>query len=219
MQIAVDSSKRAFSCNVTDEINRIKQELGFVTTKDEDGEVIPFLPRFWKAIQKPKIAKRLKYNSDSMKNWTKKMNAKINNELVCPMNILSESNAFNSHFRNKSKTIETIDFVKTISAKEDRYKVCRYSKKVETLIAENSWIFNDKTDDYYLVQDQYDKLINDLQITYLSKNAKEVMNLLARKIFDDKIDLMINNRPMLLNILYYTSPNTLLESFNTQEEM
>jgi hypothetical protein len=97
--------------------------------------------------------------------------------------------------------------------------VCRYSKKVETLIAENSWIFSDKTDDYYLVQDQYDKLINDLQTTYLSKNAKEVMNLLTRKIFDDKIDLMINNRPMLLNILYYTSPNTLLESFKIQEEM
>ena len=69
-QLAIDSAKRSFDIDITEEIKEIKKSLNI----DKNG-----YPAFWKLIQDKKLHKQNKEFSKE----------KINNDLQCPMNYLT----------------------------------------------------------------------------------------------------------------------------------
>lgn len=197
-QIAIDNAKRQYDINISDEIKRIKNDMDVKSNG---------YPAFWLIIR-PEFDKK-----------------KINFNLDCPMNRLYETKV--SKYRSLKATIPMSHFYKSYQIESTRRKC----KKVEELINKYRLnLFNNKNeqDNYILLRDDFDKLIEDIRKVYLSKSYLGLTSWLIDRAFcisnyakmcanrevNKTNSGLGNNRALLLKVLYKISPNSVLSIFN-----
>ena len=205
-QVAIDSAKRRFDIDITNELNSIKADM--------DIKQIGY-PIFWKHIKDAKVKdKKDKFNID-----------KINKELICPMNYVSELK-FNES-RSSDGGLAMSYFFKKIDIDDNRRK----SKKVELFIEKysldlyNSNLKKDtEEEEYFLLMDDFEEMVNELKSTYISNQYLGLMSWLVNRAFcigsgiKSKKDVVSNktesNKSILLSVLYNINPSCLLELFS-----
>ena len=212
-QCAIDNAKRTFDINIVDEIERIKQDMEI----EKNG-----VPIFWKHVKdyKAKINdKRFDGN-------------KINKNLKCPMNYLMDLKFVNS--RSNESTLPMSYFFEKFELQEDRRK-CR---KVEELIEKYSidlFIYNTSPKNSYVdygvydinkekLQIDFEELLNDIRMIYISKNYLGLMSWLIDRAFcitpsikQNKCTIKNNtykNKSLLIKVLYDINPKNLLQCFS-----
>lgn len=198
MQVAIDNAKRRFDIDLTEEIYRIKEDMNI----KENG-----FPKFWSVIRKD-------FNQ-----------TRINKELICPMNYIYDLKL--NKFRNKQTTLPMSHFFVKHELDEQRRKC----KKVEELIQKyslqlydyNIMSKNDTNEEYLLLRNDFDKLIYDIQTTYISKNYAGLMSWLINRAFCIGSGIKSNqnimkstidsNKSLLLKVLYTLNPSLFLSCF------
>ena len=198
-QAAIDNAKRTYACDIPSEIRRLKKEIDL----KHNG-----YPVFWRLI-------RPDFNRPEM----------INKEIQCPMNYL---NSFRDDtIRDTRETLPMDRFFIRYELKDDR----RRSKKVERLIQEYSlrlYQYNADMDcedeDYLLLRQDFDKLIEDVRRVYISNNYLGLMSWLidrALRISDavyyhsgQMKSNLYKNRALLFKTLYEVSPRQFLQCFS-----
>ncbi|MCQ2077505.1 MAG: hypothetical protein MJZ20_10880, partial [Bacteroidaceae bacterium] len=203
-QIAIDSAKREFDVDVSKEIVRLKN----VINVKGNG-----IPKFYAAVQK------MKGVADN-----DKIRAKINHNLQCPVNYLSDVKIANGAKPNDMKKME--DFFIKYKLSENR-KRC---KKVEDLIQKYSIQLTeyasgqsteDDATDSFVLENDFDELIRDIRQIYISKNYLGLMSWLIDRAFcitsgaKRKQSVCLSttkyNLPLLMSTLYKVSPNCFLQ--------
>ena len=209
-QVAIDSAKRRFDIDITNELNSIKADM--------DIKQIGY-PIFWKHIKDAKTKdKKDKFNVD-----------KINKELICPMNYVSELK-FNES-RSSDSTIPISHFFNRFEIDDNR----RRSKKIETMIETyslelyKSVVLNEKdkdddTDDYILLMANFEDMIDDIKSLYISNQYIGFMSWIIDRTFlitsntkrnKDRINSKIEkNKSILLSVLYQSNKESLLKIFS-----
>lgn len=200
-QVSIDNAKRKFDINLSEEINRIKEDMNIQVNK---------YPSFWSVIRK----------------GFKK--SRINKNLVCPMNCLSEAK-----FRNKRSSDATLPmsvFFKKYKLDIQRKKcikveelISKYSLNVMKVLT-NGYTDRLSNDDYFLLRSDFDDLIEDIRKISLSRNYLGLMSWLIdrafmispdvkrnKKTIDSKLD---KNKTILLNVLYNVNKNNFLKCFS-----
>lgn len=196
-QVAIDSAKRRFDIDLSEEIKRIKKDMDIKTHK---------YPSFWKVIKRD-------FNKDY-----------INENLICPMNYLCELNL--SEFHSQDTTLPMNYFFQKYEV-DNNIRTCR---KVEDLIEKYSIKLygcnsNDTYDSekYFLLRNDYDDLISDIQKIKISKNYIGLFSWLIDRGFiitpnikstQWQLKSTINkNRSILLKVLYTINPQICLNVF------
>jgi hypothetical protein len=197
-QVAIDNAKRRFDIDLTREIDLIKKDMDIKTNG---------YPAFWGIVKKG-------FNK-----------TRINKELICPMNYIFDIKV--KDIRKRIGTIPMSEFFVKHELSEHRRKC----KKVEELIQKYSLdLFNYNTDDevdnydqYLLLRHDFDNLISDIQMTYISKNYLGLMSWLINRAFSigagvrSKNDVMAStintNKAILLKTLYTVNADALLKCF------
>ena len=198
-QVAIDNAKRRFDIDLTEEIKRIKSDMNI----KENG-----YPKFWGIIRKD-------FNK-----------SRINEKLICPMNYIFDIQV--GKYRNTASTLPMSDFFVKFEMNEDKRK----SKKVEELIQKYSFdLYNyninydeDENDNYLLLRNDFDKLIEDIRSIYISKNYLGMMSWLIDRAFvigagvkrnNSTIMSTINtNKSLLLKTLYDVNKEAFLQCFS-----
>lgn len=197
-QVAIDNAKRRFDIDLTEEITRIKKDMNI----KENG-----YPAFWSVIRKGFNKKR------------------INEQLMCPMNYIFDIQV--GKYRNTATTLPMSDFFVNHNVELDRRK----SKKVEELIQkysltlyENNKESEEDNENYLLLRSDFDKLIVDIQQTYISKNYIGMMSWLINRAFyigsgvrrnsENIISTINTNRSLLIKVLYNVNKNAFLQCFS-----
>lgn len=194
-QVAIDNSKRKFDINLDSEIKRIKEDLNI----KKNG-----YPLFWKYI-KPT------FNT-----------SRINYKLKCPMNYLCKLKV--GEFKPKTETLPMSYFFESFQVDKNRKR----SMKVESLIEKysldiyNSIDFN--TQDYCLLSDGFDELIEDIQKIYISGNYLGLISWLINRAFlinsgtqrnkDTMNSNTDKNKSLLLKVLYTINPDAVIKCFS-----
>lgn len=198
-QVAIDSAKRRFDIDLTDEISHIKKDMNV----KENG-----YPAFWMIIRKG-------FNKE-----------KVNTDLKCPMNYIFEIKT--KKFRSREKTIPMDKFFIKYELNEDRRKskkveelIQKYSLKLYNYNVEHD---DDNFNDYLLLRSDFDELISDIRSVYISKNYLGLMSWLIDRAFkittnmknnDIKIINKINsNKAILIKVLYEINKENLLKCFS-----
>lgn len=204
-QLAIDSAKRSFDIDITEEIKEIKKSLGI----DKNG-----YPAFWKLIQDKKLHKQNKEFSKE----------KINNNLQCPMNYLTTVKI--KSYKPKFKILPMSYFFEKqdkVSANGNARRKCR---KVEELIEKYSLEllpYNSTNQDYdLLIQDNFEQLIEDIKKVYISNNYLDLISwLIDRAFFITAQSHRRNNdahteknKSLLLKTLYDINPKAVLKCFS-----
>ena len=215
-QIAVDSSKRKFDISLPEEIRRIKQGMNI----EENG-----LPYFWTITKRDKRKARTdEQRRERDKNNRIKIQKKVEPSLDCPMNYLYRLKF--DRQKNDAKSISMDQFW----VKHDIENGRRKSKAVEAIIEKYSLelhnynISDDKNSaDYFLLMDDFDRMISDIQKIYISKNYLGMMSWLINRAFgigagvrrnkETMDSKLFKNRALLLKVLYVVSPEIFLQCF------
>lgn len=159
-QVSIDSAKRKFDIDLSQEIKRIKKDLKI----GQNG-----YPLFWKHIQK------------KTKGGQTPRKFNINRKLKCPMNYLCEIKL--RDFRSNETTLPMDHFFVKYDLKENRRK----SKKVEELIEKYSLsLYNgcvDEDEDTGVLMDDFDKMIEDISKIYISKDYLGLFSWLIDRAF------------------------------------
>lgn len=207
-QICIDSAKRAYAIDTNNEIKRIKK----IIDVEKHG-----YPEFWFGLErKNKFAKSLMVHT--MENDAKKQKeeAKTNHGLVCPMNFLFNYRFPRNEFR--TRTIPLSDFFQRFPLEDGK----RRSKKAEELIDKYSNLKDSvySSEESPILQDEYERLIEDLRGTYIKENDAGVISaiidrafLITPKMQRYEGSLLAQHKRDLLNILYRTSPKAFLKCF------
>lgn len=200
-QVAIDSAKRRFDIDLTDEISHIKKDMNV----KENG-----YPAFWTIIRKG-------FNKE-----------KVNSDLKCPMNYIFEIKT--KRFRSSEKTIPMDKFIMKYELDENTKR--RKSRKVEELIQKYSLELynyntnddNDNFENYLLLKNNFDDLIEDIKTVYISKNYLGLMSWLIDRAFCISIgskknkhaiqSTINNNKSILIKVLYTINPELLLKCFS-----
>lgn len=186
-QCSIDNSKRRFDIDICKEIKRIKKDLNVRNNK---------YPKFWKIIKKD-------FNKNN-----------INNDLICPMNVLCDIKLPNAKF--KKDTLPLSYFFNDIELPKDKRKC----KKVEELIQKYSLdLYNSRGNDGELdcCILNFDELIEEIKRIYISNNYLDLMAYLIDKVFGINNKTILDqkyNRPLLLNVLYAINPKGVLKIFS-----
>lgn len=195
-QIAIDNAKRRFDIDLNAEIKRIKNDMDISKNK---------LPKFWDVTHKDVKKER------------------ISETLTCPMNWVCDLNF--KKYRSNSTTIPMSEFFIKHEMKEHGRK----SRKVEELIQRYSLELysyntqNEKVDkeDYLLLRYDFDKLVNDIQKVYISRNYLGMMSWLINRAFNIgagvkrnvKNNCIETNKALLLKVLYAVNQEAFLQCF------
>lgn len=209
MQAAIDNAKRTYECNISTEVDRIKKDMDI----DKNG-----YPEFWRIIRPEFNATKHTKNGD--------INL-INHDLKCPMNALYYYRP--KHIRQDATTIPLKEFfIKHYTPLDGRK-----SKKIEGLIQKYSidlYKYNANTnsedDDYILLQNDLDDLIEDIRKIHIGNNYLGLMSyiidrslLVTDELRKNKIKLstrLFKNRSLLLKVLYDISKPQLLQCFKSK---
>ena len=142
-QVAIDSIKKEFAVNPNDEIERIRNMPCMKRKKD--------FPLFMKYTHKIPVTKNGNERSyDEIKNDRKKVNKRIDNTIVCPMNYL-QTHLDKIQGAEKTKTTDTAEYFVKIKGWADN----RQMSKIRTLIEEydtfvsKAMIYAEKDNEYY----------------------------------------------------------------------
>lgn len=214
-QCAIDNAKRTFDIDIVSEIERIKQDMNI----EQNG-----VPAFWKHVKdfKAKVGDK-RFDS-----------AKINKDLICPMNYLMNLK-FNNPRSNES-TLPMSYFFEKFELQEDRRK-CR---KVEELIEKYSidlFIYNTSPNSKNIYMDyglcdtareqlefDFEELLNEIKMIYISKNYLGLMSWLIDRAFCITPSIKQNtntiknntnkNKSLLIKVLYDINSQNLLKCFS-----
>lgn len=143
-QIAIDSAKRLFDVDVTNEIRRIKKDMNVKKNK---------YPAFWLIIRKD-------FNEKN-----------INLDLKCPMNYLY--NLKLDQFRSSLSTLPMDHFFKKYELEKNRKTCKKVEELIENYISNYTHGFltmeysTDKID-YFLLKTDFNDLVNDISSIYVS---------------------------------------------------
>lgn len=216
-QVAVDSSKRAYDIDITEEIKRIKKDMDV----QENG-----LPDFWLITKRDKRKVR---NDEQRRERDRKnketIRKKLNSNLVCPMNYV-----FDLKFERIKYDTEAIPMDKFWIKHENLDINRRKSKEVEKLIEKYSFTLfgynsssTPETSEYLLLTDDFDEMIADIRKLYISGNYLGMMSWLINRAFgigagvkrnkDTMKSSLSKNRALLLKTLYVVSPEVFLQCF------
>lgn len=196
-QAAIDNAKRKFDVDITSEIKRIKTDMNV----KQNG-----YPAFWAIIRKDFDKKKINYSLD------------------CPMNRLCAKKL--KKYRSSDGTIPMEEFFHSYALEENRRKC----KKVEDLIIKYKLdLLNSgkEKEDYLILREDFDKLMNDINQLYLSKSYLGLSSWLIDRAFcitpyakacanrknkptDSKTR---SNKALLLKVLFRISPNSVLSVF------
>ena len=204
-QVAIDNAKRQFDIDLNYEIDLIEKDMNI----KKNG-----YPKFWKHIKdkKCKVGQK-KFNKE-----------KINSMLQCPMNYLFDLRFIDS--RSNEETLPMNYFFQKFELEgNNRIK----SKKVEELIQKYSLDLyktnqedDDENDDYILMKNDFEEMIEDISKMYISKNYIGLMSWLIDRAFCISIDVkrngMLNsrtnnNKSILLKVLYDINSQNILKIF------
>lgn len=218
MQVAIDNAKRSFDIDLTKEIDLIKKDM------DIDTNGLPF---FWQVTKKDKRKcksvdekkKRSKVNKEKIK-------ARLNEDLVCPMNYLYGLQL--TKFRNNDSTLPMSEFIN----KDIKFKRSRTSKRIEDMIEEYSlklrefilehedinW--QEDKDVYFLLRSDFEDMIRTIRQVGISKNYTDLMMWLINRAFKitkqtrGNIDSTIDkNKSVLIKVLYEVNKKCFLQCF------
>ena len=196
-QCSIDSAKKRFCIDVTDEIKRLKK---LVDVKSNG------YPLFWLYIRRgfnPRL---------------------INKKIVCPMNTLYGYGL--PRLQTKTPALPFSDFFiphGTPSDKKMAKKVEEFIQKYSIRLSEYNASDDDSYEEYLLLRDDYDELIEDIHRISLSKNAVCLMSWLINRAFmvtpninvkKDIINTRLHkNKSLLLKTLYDVNPKTFMMCF------
>ena len=197
LQVAIDSAKRRFTVNVSEEIKRIKT---FVDVKSNG------YPLFWQNIR-PGFNKNL-----------------INKKLTCPMNVLHGYNLGKIKYNSPAIPFNEF-FIKhpTPSDKKFARRVEDLIEKYSIKLSEYNSSDCDSYDEYICLRHDYDEMIADIQRTSISKNAVSLMSWLINRAFmatphinrsaSQVNSKLYKNRSLLLKTLYDVNPKVFMSCF------
>lgn len=194
-QVAIDNTKRRYDIDVDKEIKRIRSMKCMKKNK----------PMFWKYIKKSK-------DKDG-----KKKNIKIDKNIKCPMNILTE--IIGKEIKNAStdKTTDILDFIvkeEGKAKKEQMDKIINIIKNYDDFVKKSKSSSEEDDEEYF----------EKLQIT-----DDETIEQLSRfKITDKTLNMLIINtikkknenakyRDKILNCLYRTNKKEFLKQFKMKK--
>lgn len=191
-QVSIDSAKRRYDIDISNEIKRIKADMEI----DEHG-----YPKFWTHI-------RREFNR-----------SRINKELICPMNYLCDVRF--PEFKTGKGVLPMSYFFNKFELKENRRKSRRVERLIEkySLTLLDSQMNND--DEYFLMRSDFNDLVEDIRGIYISKEYKGLMSWLINRAFlvtpqmisnnAKNASTMKKNRAILLKTLYTVNSANLLE--------
>lgn len=220
-QVAIDNAKRKYAVDLDVEIPRISRDMNV----DSIG-----LPQFWEITKKDKRKARTDEERKERQRANKeRIKSKVNKDLICPMNYLYNLD-FNK-YRNTTSTLPMSDFF-IKHEQDEHYRRC---KKVEELIEKysldihnfymeyNGTNWDDEKEVYYLMMNNLEELIQEIQSVYISKNYLGLMSWLINRAFcigsgiKSKIDItdsnLNKNKSLLLKVLYSINPDLFLQCF------
>ena len=190
-QVSIDSAKRRYDIDIASEIRRIKKDMNI----QQHG-----YPKFW-----------LNIRNDFDR-------GKINYKLSCPMNELSGV---------RFKGVGVKKGVLPISYFLNKYEINgsrRGSRKVEKIIEKyslellSSQLKNE--DEYLLLRNDFDEMIEDIKRVYISKQYLGLMSWLIQRAFlltpqsYQSHSKTHKNKSILLKTLYDVNPSCLLKVFS-----
>lgn len=199
-QAAIDSAKRRFAINISDEISRIKNDMDI----EKNG-----YPKFWKTIKRG-------FNT-----------AKINNNLTCPMSYLQEIKIGNTKSPKNDLPIGAflIDDVDVGNRRQNR-KVEELIEKYSLfnyIVKYGKDLKDTEQDDYLLLRSDFDELINSIRQISISHNYQGMVYWLINRAFLVKDSVKQNNsvikrrtdknKSLLLKVLYDVNPELFLSCF------
>lgn len=203
-QVAIDNAKRQFDINLNDEIDLIENDMNIKKNK---------YPKFWKHVKDKKCkVGQTKFNKN-----------RINNKLKCPMNEIVDLKFVDS--RSNEETLPMSYFFQKFDL-DDNNRI--KSKKVEELIQKYSLELYksnqeyEEDDDYILMKNDFEEMIEDISKMYISKNYIGLMSWLIDRAFCISIDVkrngMLNsrtnnNKSILLKVLYDINSQNILKIF------
>ena len=215
-QAAIDNAKRAYDIDLNEEISIIK--------KDMDLKINGYPEFFVKILRMNRKNDESNMSKDEKMALDYKYEKMINPELKCPMNYLN-SYDFKTNIRSKEPTIDMSEFFVKFKLEESRRK----SKKVEELIHKYSInLFHANIsggdEDYLLLREDFDQLIEDIRMTYISKSYLGLMSWLIDRAFCITPGMKKNannnssntnkNKSLLLKTLYDVNKDNLLKCFS-----
>ena len=219
-QLAIDSAKRKFALDIPSEIQYIKNQLEI----PKNG-----LPYFWEITKRDKRKKRsLEKSLREQRENKEKIRKKINIKLVCPMNYMY--NLKLTKYKSSVATIPISKFLAPCEIKETRRKNEKILKLIEKYAIdlqdfEIKQKLNDDIwyeDEYPVIMNQFDELVKDIRKIGIPQNYKGLTYWLINRAFripeqtKNCKDILKNNKPMLLKVLYEVNPTAFLECFLQQ---
>ncbi len=197
-QAAIDSAKRAFDINVSEEIKRIKDDMDINNNK---------YPVFFSAIRKD-------FNK-----------SRLNKKLNCPMNYLYNMDI--SKIRDNRSTLPMKYFFEECKYENDRRKSKKVEELIQKYSFDlYNCNISENNDEYIVMQYNFDKLINDIKQINISKNYRGMMSWLINRAFIITPGLKSNkkiysttlnkNRALLLKVLYTINPDVFLQCFKSK---
>lgn len=222
-QVAIDGCKREYEVTARDEINRIKKMECMhpeYKTKNgvEFGKDFPEFMKYTKEIKYTKDGKEREYKD--IKKDKDKLNSKINNHLVCPMNYLQ--NTLNKiHGANRNDTIPTKEFFIYMDGKANHQHLSKirsiveeYDKYIRDHIAdidndETKYIFFEEINGFYNRMSKI-KIGNILTINRLIETS---LGLERNKRGRTKYEKSTKYTRKMLNMLYRTNKEKFLSCF------
>lgn len=188
------------------------------------------LPLFWQITKKDKRKckneeekkRRRKANKENIK-------SKLNEELICPMNYLYGLKL--NRFRSEDSTLPMSDFYIKHELKSNHTKAKRVEKMIEDYSLEfykftqdHIGVNYDESDDVLLLHSDFNKLINAIKMTGLSRNYLALMSWLINRAFrvesqgrpvDSNLE---KNKSLLMNVLYTVNPKCFLACFKQKSK-
>lgn len=199
-QVAIDNAKRNFDIQLTDEIQRIKEDMDIQKHK---------YPNFWRLIRQNTSPE------------------KINPRLHCPMNCLYDLRL--NRFRNTASTLPMSYFYKKFELEKDRRRskkveelIASYSLHLYQYNASGENI-SDRCDDYLLLRKDFEDMVSDIRKVYLSDSYIGLMSWLVDRAFVITCNVNRNkqlkkqldmNKSLLLKVLYQVNSGNLLKIFS-----
>lgn len=196
-QIAIDSAKRLFDVDVSDEIRRIKKDMDVKHNK---------YPDFWKIIRRD----------------FKEQN--INHNLICPMNYLYDLKL--DQFRSSLSTLPMSNFFVKYDLEKNR-KTCKKIEELIELYSIDlsryhyALTYKDGKDDFWLIRSDFDSLITDISKIYVSSTYLGLFSWLLDRAFCITPNQLRNkytiktsikhNRATLIKTLYSINSANLLK--------
>lgn len=197
-QAAIDNSKKTFVVDISSEIKRIKNEMNI----KELG-----YPAFWKCIH-PEYKGYINWN------------------LKCPMNEVAQFKLSNL---KRSQIIPNKQFFIKHKLTEGRRKCRRVEnliQKYSLRLAEYNTGDEHEYEDYILLMNEFNELVNDIKQIYISNNYLGLMSWLIDRCLQistgtsshvaQSKSQLDKNRSLLLKTLYTVSPKQFMQCFKSQ---